>query len=289
MRWERTLLGGCPFLVFLARGFPQFLANVLFNMCARCRLGGSPPSSTLRLRAEVARSLLELALPPSYPRAGCARCWEGGPLSSSDPWPCARYARCRVWGSPPGPCLRCLGLRCWVGGTSLRSPSRLLHALSARDRSGGFRPPSLAPCTPRAGSAHYRVLSPYFVALRAWPADPLVASWTLLLPRSPALDGSTTILVGASKPYLRHASAPCSGLAPLVPEVCLFGVPALPLSSAVPRCGRGGGANKQMAGTRTATPPRPHWGTAEDNGSAGTLNRHTSGTNGARPEHGALA
>ena len=35
--------------------------------------------------------------------------------------------------------------------------------------------------------------------------------------------------------------------------------------------------------------PRPQWGTAADNGSSGTPTRHTSGTDVARPEHGALA
>ena len=67
-------------------------------------------------------------------------------------------------------------------------------------------------------------------------------SWPSLLSWSPASDGLTAVPVGASKPYSRRASTPCSFLAPLVPAVCLGGVPALLVSSKVPRCGRSGAA-----------------------------------------------
>ena len=44
-----------------------------------------------------------------------------------------------------------------------------------------------------------------------------------------------------------------------------------------------------MVGPGTVATPCPQWGTEADSDSAGTLLRNTSGTNGARPEHGALA
>ena len=43
-----------------------------------------------------------------------------------------------------------------------------------------------------------------------------------------------------------------------------------------------------MGGLRTAEPPWLQRGTVADNGSAGTLPRHTAKSNGARPEHNAL-
>ena len=54
------------------------------------------------------------------------------------------------------------------------------------------------------------------------------------------MTGSTAAPVGASKPYLRRASALCLGLALSALAVCLVRVPALPLSTAVSRCGRSG-------------------------------------------------
>ena len=44
-----------------------------------------------------------------------------------------------------------------------------------------------------------------------------------------------------------------------------------------------------MGRPRTVAPPSPRRGTAADDGSAGTPTRHSFGTNGSRPEHGALA
>ena len=44
-----------------------------------------------------------------------------------------------------------------------------------------------------------------------------------------------------------------------------------------------------MGGPGMAAPPRPQQDMAADNGSTGTLTRHTAGTDSARPEHGALA
>ena len=51
----------------------------------------------------------------------------------------------------------------------------------------------------------------------------------------------------------------------------------------------GGTLESGADGRRTAPPPLPQRGLAADNGSAGTPTRHTSGTDVARPEHGALA
>ena len=50
-----------------------------------------------------------------------------------------------------------------------------------------------------------------------------------------------------------------------------------------------GGNDKRMGGPRTALPPRPQQGTAADTNIAGTRPRNTAGTDGNRPEHGALA
>ena len=69
---------------------------------------------------------------------------------------------------------------------------------------------------------------------------PHVAPWSASLLGSPTSAGSTAVPAGASKPYLQRTSTPCSGLAPLVSEVCLSGVSALPSSASVPRYGPGG-------------------------------------------------
>ena len=52
--------------------------------------------------------------------------------------------------------------------------------------------------------------------------------------------------------------------------------------------GDGNGDDKPMGGPRMAPPLRPQRGTSADDGSAGTPTRRTSGTDGARPEHGTL-
>ena len=124
----------------------------------------------------------------------------------------------------------------------LRSPPWRPHTLSARNHSGVSVPCDwlLACCTLGVHAAGFRPPPPS----TSRPAQhvPLVALWTSLLPGSPALAGLTAVPVGASKLYSRRASAPCSGLAPLVPEVCLVRVPALLLSAAVPLCGHGAAA-----------------------------------------------
>ena len=66
----------------------------------------------------------------------------------------------------------------------------------------------------------------------------------------------------------------------------------LPTTQATGAQGNGGRDNEPIGGPRTAEPPRPQRGTAADNGIAETPPRHTavtSGTSGARPEHGTLA
>ena len=48
------------------------------------------------------------------------------------------------------------------------------------------------------------------------------------------------------------------------------------------------GDKERTGGPGTAAPPHPQRGTVAYNGSAGTLIKHTAGTEGARPEHGVL-
>ena len=62
-----------------------------------------------------------------------------------------------------------------------------------------------------------------------------------------------------------------------------------PTTGATGAQGAGANADKWMGEPRTALPPRPKRVTAVDNSSTGTPTRHTAGTDGTRPEHGALA
>ena len=62
-----------------------------------------------------------------------------------------------------------------------------------------------------------------------------------------------------------------------------------PTTQATGAQGASGGADEWMGGLRTATPPLPQRGMAADNDSTGTPTRHNYGTDGARPENGALA
>ena len=62
-----------------------------------------------------------------------------------------------------------------------------------------------------------------------------------------------------------------------------------PTTRATEARGAGGSDEERMGSLRTAPPPHPQRGTEADTDSVGTLPRHTSGTNGFRPEHGALA
>ena len=58
-----------------------------------------------------------------------------------------------------------------------------------------------------------------------------------------------------------------------------------PTTRATGTQGAGDRANESIGGLRTAAQPRPHQGMATDNGSARTPTRHTTGADGARPEH----
>ena len=51
-------------------------------------------------------------------------------------------------------------------------------------------------------------------------------------------------------------------------------------------CKTSGGDKESTGGTGTAAPPRPQQGMAAVGDSMGTLHRHTSGTDGVRPENG---
>ena len=55
-----------------------------------------------------------------------------------------------------------------------------------------------------------------------------------------------------------------------------------PTTRATRAQGDGGSDKKSMGGMRKAAPLRPHWGTEANDGSTGTLSRHTSGTDGTR-------
>ena len=61
-----------------------------------------------------------------------------------------------------------------------------------------------------------------------------------------------------------------------------------PTTRATEARGDGGRDKERMDGPGTAPPPHPQRGAASDNNIAGTLLRHTAGTDSARPEHGAL-
>ena len=62
-----------------------------------------------------------------------------------------------------------------------------------------------------------------------------------------------------------------------------------PTTQATEAQGAGGGNGKRMGGPRMLAPPRPQQVTKAETDRMGTLPRHTAGTDGARPEHGALA
>ena len=62
-----------------------------------------------------------------------------------------------------------------------------------------------------------------------------------------------------------------------------------PTTQATEARGASGGAKERIGGPRVAPPSHPQRGTATYTNSVGTSLRHTAGTDGARPEHGALA
>ena len=65
--------------------------------------------------------------------------------------------------------------------------------------------------------------------------------------------------------------------------------PPSPTFQATRSQGSNSSEDRPMGGPRTAEPTGPQQGTAADDGSTEDQPRHTSGTNGARPEYGALA
>ena len=92
--------GGAPSSSSWFGGSPPSLSGMPCAWSARCRFGGSPPFSVLRLCPADALSLLELPL-SSCLRAGCVHCWGDGPLSSSWSWPRGRGPHYRVCRLPP--------------------------------------------------------------------------------------------------------------------------------------------------------------------------------------------
>ena len=158
---------------------------------ARCRSGGSPPSSFLWLCAADARDLFQVS-PPAHARVAHA-------AGAGGPFPFLFLAlwwglRCRFWGSLPNPWLRAMGMCCWASSPPLFPPPWWLHALSARDRSGGNLPSSQFPCMPHTGSVHCQVfplpLYPFHPVLPAllWPhGRPRSLGTPCWLDRLPAL------------------------------------------------------------------------------------------------------
>ena len=124
------------------------------------------------------------------------------------------------------------------------SPPWCPHALRARCRSRGLRSSSSSSCMPRARSARFPFLFPVSVSVsfRPWYAAPLVAPWPAPLTRGPAVSGSPAGSSVASMLYLGRNLIPFLGLAPSALSECFFWAPALSSSTAVTRCGRGGGA-----------------------------------------------
>ena len=90
--------------------------------------------------------------------------------------------------------------------------------LSAHCRLGG--PNSSSSGWPCARSARCLFSSPVPVYLPLVHPVPVVSSGSSMLPWGPAMAGSPVGSFGASKLYLRRASAPCLGLAPSAPSDC---------------------------------------------------------------------
>ena len=114
MRWERTLLGGCPFLVFLVWGFPPPPSPACCARCAHAAVWGGPPLS---------------------PTSGCARRL----LSPAR----AQFARAAGKGDPIHPLYPglALGARVAISGGTPRS----LAARRGRALLGGGSPSSFPP------------------------------------------------------------------------------------------------------------------------------------------------
>ena len=110
--WECTLLRGCPLLFVLFWGLPPSSFSCMScSGRARCRSGGSPPSSFLWLCAADARDLFQVS-PPAHARVAHA-------AGAGGPFPFLFLAlwwglRCRFWGSLPNPWLRAMGMCCWA-------------------------------------------------------------------------------------------------------------------------------------------------------------------------------
>ena len=93
---------------------------------ARCRTGGSLPSSCLGTRTVV-----------SFLNSVCTRGWGGRSPSYSMALSSRGVPRWCARGLPPLPLLRAADMRCWVGGSSSPYPPLQPPALGAGFRSGG--------------------------------------------------------------------------------------------------------------------------------------------------------
>ena len=74
----------------------------------------------------------------------------------------------------------------------------------------------------------------FSVSIRPWSSVSLVSPWPAPLSCFPVVTGSPAGSSGVSKPYLRRNDMPFLGLAFSAPSECLFWVPALFSSAAVP-------------------------------------------------------
>ena len=137
------------------------------------------------------------------------------------------------FGVPPRSLAACRGHMLLGGGSPPSFPSLTAARVKCAQPFGGLLPLVSTCLLLHARSAHFWFSSPYSVSPLAWSAASLVAPWPFRLAWSPALAGSTAVPGGASKPYLRRASALCSGLAPSVTVAYLGGVPTLLVSAAV--------------------------------------------------------
>ena len=110
VRWERTLLGGCPLLSLVSPGAPLLLLGHAVRWEPTLPYGGSPPSSGLIPPAVPSLSWLR-GFPPSWSGMPCdgSACFRTR-RSPSLPWLCPRAMGARG-PSPTTSCLRAVCAR----------------------------------------------------------------------------------------------------------------------------------------------------------------------------------
>ena len=197
-------------------------------------MGGFPSSSSLWLRAVVARGLSGLAPSPPCLHNVCVRFWVGGPLTVYLSWRLARVARCRVGGVPFRP-LDAHRWRTLLGECSPPSFPPWVDACIKRARPvGGIYSSPPSSCLSHVWSACYPVSASVRVSVCLASAVSLVAPWPSPLVLVPTLARPPSGSSDASKLYLRRECMPFLDLAPSAPTYCCGRVPALSLSAYVP-------------------------------------------------------